>query len=277
MLVPDYRGLLSLVMDLRRQVAQNTTDIQRLWRLTRRYQHQPQFVIGGDGGPYESSGDIGSFSDGTGSGPDSQGPGYPDDPPDSADSQGGGGGGTGGGGGGNPPGGGPNDSSAAGDDDCVWIWDGSAWVKVLDNTSGCECPEPGSPGSTIGETQITNCEDCFIDCHGCEIPCRITCTITGGSGEPLDDLVGSHTLNHNGSEWVSSCIGINAFGGLYNSAKIRVSCGGGSLLTLTIEIFASADCTTVQTTFGGTQTGFTCSPLNVDFTLSGGYTAEVTE
>lgn len=274
-LVPDMREMSAMIMNLRRQVAQNTTDIQRLWRLTSRVVHEPFFTIGGDNEDHFDSSGGQSYSGGEGSGPDSGGPGYPTDPPDSSDS---GGGGTGGGGGGDP-GGGPNDSSAAGDDDCVWMWNGSSWVKVVDNTSGCECPEPDTSGTTIGQLRITNCEDCFIDCHGCDIPCQITCTITavGTPGEPLSDVAGSHTLNHNGSEWVSSCLTVDVGGGLYTSAKIRVGCAGASLLSLSVEFFLAGDCTGSPTAQAGTQTSFTCDPLSVVFSMGGGnYEGEIT-
>lgn len=263
---PDDRDLTRLLATLRQEVAQNRTDIQRLWRLVAREVHEPFFVIGGDA-PEESSSEGSSAS----------GPPFP--PPDNTE----------------PPGGGPNPGDAVADGCCLWLWTGSQWEILVDNTSGCDCPQPDYPGTTLFETAITCCFEsssgsssgsaCEVNCYGCAIPCAILVTVTkegAGGVEIMDHLLGSHALTWNGTKWLSGCIATGSEA--VTGQKIRATCANGVCkLAAAVEYYFGGGCTSY--TAADALTGcdgdtWSCDPLFSEFRLLAGgatYLFTVTE
>lgn len=268
MAVPaDDRDLTRLLATLRQEIAQNRTDIQRLWRLVAREVHEPFFVIGGDA-PEESS---------SGGGSSASGPPFP--PPDNTD----------------PPAGGPDPSEAVADHCCLWMWTGNQWEILVDNTSGCTCPPPDDPGARLFETAITCCFEsssgsssgsaCAVGCHGCSIPCTLLVTVTkegGGGVEIMDQLLGSHALAWNGTKWLSGCIGTG--NETITGQKIRATCSHSACkLAVAIEYFFGGGCanhTAADTLTSCDPNTWSCEPIFGEFrAVQGGatYVFTVTE
>lgn len=229
MLLRDWRDREFLIRNMRSHHAQDRTDIQRLWRLVQRTLHEPNDIIGGGRGGPESSAPFPGSS--------SLEPPYPDPDPypwppgdDTSSASGGP----------EPPG--------PGADCCLWAWSGTAWVKLIDNTDGCTCPEPEDDGEYPGQMEITCCPDCSVVVDGCEIPCVIVWDVTADPDSTYwSSLNGAHTLTWNGvndpgAAW-EACEGSDLL--LYNSVKISATyqdVAGVKSWTVWIGHYLTGDC-----------------------------------
>ena len=238
-MIRDERDIPALLDILRHEVAQNRTDIQRLWRLLARETHEPFFVIGGDA--VDSS-----ASDGV------------DDPgpaplPDNT----------------NTPGGGPSPTGIQ-EGCCLWIWDGSQWRLAVDRAVECGCPTPEVTGSFVNQTTTTCCESSDasdadpIPCDGCAIPrtIHVTTSRLAGPAEPtLEALIGTTTLAWSGTNWISDCRPVIG-GGLYTGVKAIAVCTSGSCkLLLAVPRFSGDDCAGIIDSVPTACLSFTCDPL----------------
>jgi hypothetical protein len=206
----DERDFTRLLNSLRHEIAQNRTDIQRLWRLVARETHEPFFVIGGDA------------EDSSAGGSDVEGPPFP--PPDNTD----------------PPGGGPDPSYALPQGCCLWIWNGQEWIKAVDDAAGCACPPPDQPGDAPFAQAVTCCEEssssddsssetpCAVPCWTCELPCVLHYSTAARPGhDPVpecEDFAGSRACvwNPDVGAWESACFALpnHAF---FESGRIRIT------------------------------------------------------
>lgn len=209
----DERDLTRLLSALRHEVAQNRTDVQRLWRLVAREIHEPFFVVGGDAED--------SSAGGSQSGSDAEWP--PAPPPDNTD----------------PPGGGPDPGDSLPQGCCLWIWDGAEWIKAIDRTDGCPCPPPDQPGEAPFEQAVACCEEsssadessseapCAVPCWTCELPCVLHYSTAPRPGEDpvaeCEDFAGSRACvwNPDLEAWESACFPLpnHAF---FESGRVRI-------------------------------------------------------
>lgn len=217
------------IRQLRGDVAQLWTDVQRLWRLQSRVLHEPQEVIGGYAGPDSSL----PSSGGTPTLPYPSPSTWPYPDPDNSSS----------------PGSGPG-AGGVGDDCCLWVWDGLQWIKVIDNTDGCECPEPEDDGTEVNETTVTCCAGCTVTCGARELSCTLELTYSnvGAADEFRDALAGTYTLTWNGVDaWVSDCKALASVLGIFNSCKVSVPCpagpGGAAYTYASFSLYLTGNCT----------------------------------
>lgn len=247
-LLPDNGNIYRLLRDMRSMLAQHDTDIKRLWRLTRRDVNEPNEVIGGDaedntGGPgsVESSVEIET----TPPPPNNGGGGAFGDPVDP--------------------------------DCCRWQWMGSSlgWVKIIDNTTGCTCPEPGSPGDYLMQTMDTCCEssstsdDCVVVYWHCDLPCVIDVEIDAtdpGDGSCVG-YIGNYTLTWDEGEeaYIDDTCHPYTYLGFPFSFKIRATLSEDepARFIISTTVWANGECSGMSSGSGmGGDAGISdCAPL----------------